>query len=288
VKCLLCARLRLEEWVVNRRGGRVSRNGLSVLLNNPFYIGLIRIHRTQETFPGNHPPLIPKSIFDRVQGILSGKTNARVQRHDFLFRRLLRCKLCGSTLVGEHQKGHCYYRCHTRGCPTRCIREELVDFRIQEQLSDLCFSDEEKSCFAARIAKLKVDWGNRQEDERKAINLRLGQVQDRLNRLTDAFLDGAIDRELFEQRKAGLLMEKKAFEENLGALADQNQSLPDRLAEFLELAGSAWLSYRMGISEEKRDLLKITTSNRLVDGKNLELTMSFPFSEVAKLTRPVT
>jgi len=39
-------------------GGRLSINGLSTILNNPFYAGLIRIRRTNETFQGVHEPLI--------------------------------------------------------------------------------------------------------------------------------------------------------------------------------------------------------------------------------------
>src|SRR5262249_3220856 len=85
----------------NRKGSKVTPNGFSVMLNTPFYFGLIRVKRTNEMFPGSHEPLIPKSIFDRVQGILNGKTNTRVQKHDFLFRRLLRCKHCGYSLIAE-------------------------------------------------------------------------------------------------------------------------------------------------------------------------------------------
>src|SRR4051794_7032719 len=44
-----------------RTGSIVSRNGLSVLLKNPFYIGLIRIRN--ELFPGLHDALVPKSTF---------------------------------------------------------------------------------------------------------------------------------------------------------------------------------------------------------------------------------
>ena len=70
----------------NRRGSRVTRNGLSVLLNNPFYVGLIRLKRTGETFPAAHEPLIPASLFDRVQRVLTSKYNTRTLHHDFLFR----------------------------------------------------------------------------------------------------------------------------------------------------------------------------------------------------------
>src|SRR5712691_1441193 len=100
----------------NRGGSKLTRNRLSVLLNKPFYMGLIRL-RTGETFPGIHPPLIPKSLFDRVQRILTERTQTCSDTHDFLFRRLLTCKLCGYSLSGELQKGHVYYRCHTQTCP---------------------------------------------------------------------------------------------------------------------------------------------------------------------------
>ncbi len=111
----------------NRHGNNVSLNGLSTLLNNPFYIGLIRVQTTGEMFPGQHQPLISKTLFERVQRILHGKTVDRVIRHDFVFRRLMRCASCGYLLSGEVQKGHVYYRCHTPSCPTTAVREEIVE-----------------------------------------------------------------------------------------------------------------------------------------------------------------
>lgn len=265
----------------NLHGGRITQTGLSNLLNNPFYIGLIRLKKTGQTFAGAHAPLIPKSMFDRVHSVLSGKTNTRIQKYDFLFRRLLTCGQCGHRLIGERQKGHSYYRCHTRDCPTTGIREEVAEEAIQERLSALQFNEEERVYFRAKLLEIKADWGRQQEEESKTMNLKLVQVQDRLNRLTDAFLDGTIERDLFEGRKTSLLMDKKGAEENLASVRDEARPFPQRLTEFLELAGSAWLSYRMGLLEEKRDLLKIATSNRELSGKNIEVKLSFPLCELA-------
>jgi DNA invertase Pin-like site-specific DNA recombinase len=265
----------------NCRGGKVTRTGFSTMLNNPFYTGLIHLRRTGETFQGAHPPLIPQSLFKRVQDILRGKTNTRTVKHGFLFRRLLACARCGYSLVGERQKGHAYYRCHGRSCPVTCVREETVDAAVRQALSLLSFSEEEKAYFRERLVSMKADWGKQQEDQSKALSLHLDQLQDRLNRLTDAFLDGVIDKALFEQRKTALLLERKGVEENLAAAKANTRSLPDRLAEFLELAGSALLGYEMGLAEEKRELLGIVTSNRQMDGKDLAVKLSIPFSEVA-------
>lgn len=85
--------------------GRVSRSGLSHLLNNPFFMGIIRIRRTGENFVGIHEQLISKTIFDRVQKVLTGKVNVRTQRHTFLFRRMLSCATCGYSLIVSALKG---------------------------------------------------------------------------------------------------------------------------------------------------------------------------------------
>jgi len=265
----------------NRRGNRVTLNGLSVLLNNPFYIGLIKLKSTGELFPGAHEPLIPKSLFDRVQHILNRKTNTRSFRHDFLFRRLITCRPCGYSLIGEAQKGYTYYRCHTRGCLTTCIREETIEEAVLQTFSPLQFSVEERMYINQNITQIKEEWRSQEQAQLNALQLRLGQTNDRLARLTDAYLDQMIDRDIFESRKSSLLMEQKDTEEAISSLKTGDQFSPNRLADFLELSGSAYYKYKSGLCEEKRDLLRIATSNRLAEGKSVDLTLSLPFYEVA-------
>lgn len=265
----------------NRTGKALPLSGLSTILNNPFYIGLIRLKRTGETFPGAHPPLISKSLFDRVQAILRGKTNKRVIKHDFLFRRLLACAHCNNSLIGERQKGRIYYRCQKKPCPATCIREDAVEEEIKRCLLQLQFNEQEKTYIQKKVAELKRDWKDEQKDLTRSLQLRVDAIQNLLDRLTDAYLEQAIEREIFERRKSKLLMEQKEVEERLAELEKNRQSIPDRLCEFLELAESAYLQYEMGLAEQKRDLVKIITSNRRVDGKKLAFTVSFPFDEVA-------
>jgi site-specific DNA recombinase len=54
----------------NRRGGPVTLNGMSRLLNNQFYIGVINIKKTGQKFAGAHPPLITRAVFKDVQDVL--------------------------------------------------------------------------------------------------------------------------------------------------------------------------------------------------------------------------
>ena len=198
----------------NHSGGRVTRNGLSTLFNNPFYYGIIQIKKTGESFAGVHEPIIRKALFDRVQQVLMGKTNARTIRHSFLFRRMLSCAACEYSLIGEHQKGNVYYRCHSKQCRGTSIREDVVEAEITRFLQRLKFNETEKAYFGVKLLELRSDWATHREKEIKNQNLRLSQIKDRLDRLTDAYLDGAIDRTAFDHRKSSLLSEQKAIEEN--------------------------------------------------------------------------
>ena len=122
-------RLEMAERGLCSRGSQpLSFNGMSTMLHNPFYMGLMRIRTTGELFEGKHAPLITKKLFDQVQAILEGRQYPRIEKHEYLFRRLVTCAACGRSLTGERQKGRVYYRCHDRGCKGVSVSEvSLID-----------------------------------------------------------------------------------------------------------------------------------------------------------------
>ncbi len=255
----------------NRRDGEVSINGLSTMLRNPFYIGLIRVKRRKETYEGAHDPLIKKSLFDRVQMVLDGKLSARPAKHDFLFRRTVRCKSCNYSLIGETQKGHTYYRCHTPTCPITSVREEAAEGRVSPLFLACQLDPEERIYLREKIEGMKTNWQDETAARRKGLELKLGQLAGRRARLTDALIDGLLDRDLFEERQAALLAEKRTLEEQLSNL-DAGSTGAQKLADFLERLDSAYSLYQSGTPEEKRELLAKFTSNWLATGKEIDFT----------------
>jgi hypothetical protein len=114
------------------------------------------------------------------------------------------------------------------------------------------------------------------------MKMSLGQVASRLARLTDAFLDGALDKDLFEERKTALLEERRRLGEAAAQLDTDPGREITRSEEFLELCGSAEMLYESAIGEEKRDLVASITSNRWVEGKKLDFTWASPFDLIAE------
>jgi hypothetical protein len=264
-----------------RAGHMVGKSVLSRILHNRFYTGLIRIEKTGETYEGKHKPIVPVSLFKHVQDLINGKVGRKVVKHKFLFRQLFRCAHCGRCLIGEHQKGHSYYRCHRSQCPSRPVREEKVDRAVIRTLVRLEYSQEEKDCARKRILELRENWAVDREAVIAALRLKLAALEERQNRLTDAYLDQTIDKVIFEQRKTTLLEERRTMQNRIEEMAAPGASLPDRLSEAVELAGSAYLAYRFAVDEEKRELVKKLSSNRTLTGKSLAITLNSPFDLIA-------
>jgi len=262
----------------NRAGGPVNRNSIADLLHNPFYMGLIRLKASGEYYKGIHPPLIPKSLFDQVQNVAAGKCVREKQQHWFLYRKLLSCAECQNSLIPERQKGHVYYRCQTRECSQKTVREEFITAQIKELLRRMQFSEEERVFIKQYLQSLEAKQQHVQITRRKTLALQLEQLQNRLSRLTDAFLEDSIEKDLYLRKKNNLLLEEQVAQERLRELEAKKEGLAQQATEFLELVNRAYLSYELGTDEEKLEMVKIVFSNLEVSGKMLIPKPHFPFA----------
>lgn len=266
----------------NLGGGRVTRTGLHTVLRNPFYTGVMRIRASGQSYEGKHEALITKGLFDRVQDILHGRVGTRVHVHDFLFRRFITCAGCGNSLIGERQKGRVYYRCHTSACSKTSIREDAVHALVSGKLRALEFSELEKAEMQRRIMELKASWVTSREQELQNLTLRMEQVTERMNRLTDAYLESAIDREMFEDRKAALIADRRALSNRRADYEANRRSVPEELRKFVELAASAYSLYRNAETTKKRRLLRTVMSNCTIRMKEIDIAWQIPFRQVAE------
>ena len=251
----------------NRRGRPVSHNSISDILNNPFYAGLIRVKVRGETYPGVHEPLIPMSLFKTVQQRLRGHVRTHRWIHDFAFRGIFTCSLCGRLLTGERQKGHCYYRCHTKGCPTHSFRQEVLERALLCSWGPLSVTPEQCQQLKARIAVLARKDQGTDNAHRSHIRATLGTIEQRQNRLVDALLDGTLDQLSFQQRKQALLEEERSLRDALDAI-ESDAGVTERFIEdTFELASVAQRSHIIAEPAEQRELAIKLCSNRTVAGK---------------------
>jgi DNA invertase Pin-like site-specific DNA recombinase len=253
----------------NLAGGKLSLHGVEAILNNPFYCGLIVIRRAGARYDGIHEPLIDVPTFRLVQDIKAGKAGKKVTRHNHLFRGLFRCGLCSGPLSPERQKGRVYYRCQTSSCPTKTVREDQLDQTVADRLGELALGPEE----IAETRRQLLDWlrGHDQDEWRRSLQLRFDRATQRLDRLTDLLIDGTVIKADFERRRASLVLEIAELREE-ERKASTNQLTDTDIENFLELATSLHLQYKIASDGEKRMMVQNCFSNcTLTPGKlNLE------------------
>lgn len=264
----------------NKAGNRVTRNGFSTILRNPFYIGINHIKKRDLTLLGIHEPLVSKYLFNRVQAVLAGKFNRRLFRHAFAYRRLIRCKTCHKALIGELQKGHIYYRCHTSRCAGTVIREEFFEKTFRNYTDRLKFTHHEQIYLRQKLATFRQSESKKKDALISEAKLRLGQVKSRLNALTDAYLDGVFDKSMVDQKRSALLMEQKDVEESLTKVRDP-QDVETELTQFLAFASNLSLVFYVAEPEEKRRILELVTNRREANGRIVEIELAPGFSETA-------
>lgn len=109
------------------------------------------------------------------------------------------------------------------------------------------------------------------ENDSRALDLQLANLTERTDRLTDALLDGLIDKAAFTERRLRLIDEKRNLSEAIDQIGDAEADR--RLTRnFLELANNVTLLYQTANVQQKRRLAKTLFSNRTLQGKNLCLT----------------
>ncbi|MEG3148176.1 recombinase family protein [Sphingomonas sp. RT2P30] len=275
-------RAELAERGLRTASGNVIPVGHTArILHNPFYVGIMRVGTTGEIFPGNHEPLVSRALFDRVQAILSGRLYPRTEIHRFLFRRLIKCDRCGRSLSGERQKGHVYYRCHDLGCRGVSISERQIDVLVRAELRLLQVDAGDVGEFRDVIRQGMAEDQATAGERAKGLERDLALNQQRMNRITDAVLDGTIDKATFDERKAILIVQKLEIQER--------QRHPDstkwqKIAERFELGLAALQGYEIGNDDEKRQVLQSVSSNLVATGKQPVFPMFSPFQELRNWT----
>lgn len=262
---------------MNRRGLR-SRSGKPLLLNtfnavlrNPFYMGQMRIKANGLVFPGVHEPLISAALFARAQDILDGKRQPRIRTHDFLFRGLLECALCKRHLIGEAQKGHTYYRCHTRGCLNKCLREEIVDAVVRAHLASIAFHDEDHAALKAFIAKMRGEAASNQITLVKSLTLRRDEIDSRISRLTDAYVDRMIDEDIFRRRNGELQLERAQLSEQLHELHDDSACTVDASEALLQQLLNVLDRYGEATVAERREIIGAVATRLVVSQRDVSI-----------------
>src|SRR3989344_1775628 len=240
-----------QHGIVSRGGKRFHRDRISFILSNPFYYGHFRY--AGEIHEGNHQPVVSKKIFDKVQEILKqrGRPHHKTKNEPQAFCGLLKCGTCGMGITGEYkvkrQKNgnehyYIYYHCTRKNklvkCKEPCIRQESLDKQISSLLQKFSLREDWGTDLLKMLEKDKTESAQSsavfiQEKRNKVV-----EIQTKLQRLLDGYLEQDIDREIYREEKAKLLSDKKSLEEQTTNFEQKRTGWIEPMSEWIKEASS--------------------------------------------------
>lgn len=190
------------------RGTKITPQTFGRLLQNPIYAGWIEIPQWKVRERGSFRSLVSDELFNRVQEILSGKrvsvTTHQRSHPDFSLRVFVRCGSCDTPLTGSWSKGrnyrYAYYRCRKPDCRAVNIRREKLEKQFVELLGELTPERHYMRLFSEIVRHV---WTQKQASSQELIRKAAGnleQLRQRKNRMVDAFLDGRLDKQTYDEQ----------------------------------------------------------------------------------------
>jgi len=212
-----CKRINLK----SNLGNDISIGKVHELLQNVFYIGLMKYKG--EIHEATHEPLISKKLFDKVQEIMRerGKPQ-KAKKHSFAFLGLMKCP-CSAAITAEKKikrsgREYIYYRCTKKKGPCQekhFLREEALTEQIKSFLQKVSLSSQDAEKV---LAELQKDEERAKEQAKTAVqNLKaqLSEVEQKLEKLLDVYLDETITTEEYASRKEKLVKQKVGLREQI-------------------------------------------------------------------------
>jgi len=238
------------------------------------------------------PAIISQEQFDLVQAKLAQNQSFAKRNnksHAYLLRALVSCGRCQSScLARKLQGGQTYYVCAAKENPIHSRKEEKCPSRFSPagQLDDLVWQD---LCYVMTHPEsitqaLGRAYGGHwlpQELQARRESLRRGraQLQQQLDRLTDAYLNGIIPLAEYQRRRGDLEQRVEAFnrqEEQLSTQANRQTEVVGLVKSVEDFCQRIQLSLEQATFEQKRQLIELLIDRVIVDDGDVEIRYVIP------------
>lgn len=260
-----------EQLGLRTRYGRpYTKSAIHTMLRNPFYIG--KNLWEGQVYDGKQEPIISKQLFDRVQAKLTSQTTPKYNKHNPLFKAMIRCVKCEGVITWQLQKGHWYGRCNGyRGCVNKYfVRQEVLEEQLMAAFEPLI------SPSPAIIAWAKDAIRERHANDMDAHNAhirrlrtRYDDLQRRMDIMYDDRVDGRLTTERYDAKVAEAETERKQIKETLAEIDTNYTASLEYGLNILELSQHAAEIYQQKDDPERRGILRDLFLNLSLEGRSL-------------------
>ena len=271
---------------------------VSRILTNPVYKGTY-IYRAsqQEKIAIPVPPIVDQATWEAAQVQLeenSRYSRRNNQKYQYLLRGLIRCPRCGGNYSGYVQHGSRGYRCARANwtvsstgqrCPPGSIPAQPVEDAVWEAVKGAI---QQPQVLKAEYARRLVATGsaNQLELEGKQIVLALTRLKSQEDRVTDAYINEAMDLTRYKTEMERLANRRKELE-GIKQEIERRSQQEDAGRQALEYLERFCDQMRKGLEnltfEERQQLLRLVVEGITVADGKVKVETVIPIEEDGKL-----
>ena len=270
-------KLRDEGLATTKQDKLISLSQLEWLLKNPFYYGGFRWKG--RIWAGSHSPLISRELWDAVQAAFSAHEKPVYRKHEFAYKGLLICGSCGRHLTAEiKKKRYVYHHCAgDEACRKTYIREEQLDDQVRTLLASIAIPEEAKAWLLQGIAKSREEQRVYHQTVVQEIRTEIKEQEVLTDRLYDDRIHRLIAEDFFWQRWDQLEEKRQQLSRDLAKHQHAEGAYVELGSKLIELIAQAPQIFERADPEQRRELVGLLTSNRVLKGKTLEFELRKPF-----------
>lgn len=211
-----------QRW--QSQGGKPhTKNTIKSILTNTFYYG--DFYYGGEWHHGTHTPLISKALYDKVQKVMLMRgRQQKLKKSPLQLCGLLKCGTCGCAITGEtitkrYKNGtsqrFTYYRCTKKrgACDEPYTREEVLTEQLKNTLHLYALPESWAKEMCALADKDEKDAGISARAAVQELHTRAADLDTKLARLTDLYVEQDIERDAYLERKRSLMSDKRSVSE---------------------------------------------------------------------------
>ena len=280
----------------------MSNSNFYNMLRKKFYIGIIEVPAYKQfeatEVRGLHQPLIDEGTFHTVQDILDGKRKSKPRltkttKPNLYLRKYLKCPVCGHRITGSTCKGnggyYDYYCCNNDHKHLHA-RAEKVNDSFTNFISTLSPRDGMDGLFAEFINDIKQNMDRGNKDNLAKTQQEIQSIQERMNRVNDAYFDGEISRQDREEQLARYKRQLSSLEARIQAIkSNTDTNLKGKLTYGLNLIANLGEFFKQASVETKVKLIGSIFNEEIVfDGKkyrtnSINRFLDYIYSNISEL-----
>ncbi len=255
------------------------------ILQNIVYTGKVKYGKNDDgtdlIVQGKHVPIIPTSLYNKVQTIKRNDGKPYSKHTDKTYVKLIKC-VCGGYLTGYHSHGahnsgdYVYYKCHNRSGihkKIKGIRQDTLDNVFQDLFSEIHIPKKVVELLKGKIIKALDEIYLTENLVYESNSKRLTELRTLIKKATEEQIlnQSILSESNFNKQIAEWQEEQEILTENIKQTTKINKSVYSNLNTLMKFLGNIPDTYKNADTIGKQRLLRMVLEKVTFDTENQKL-----------------